>query len=1234
MINLNQSDNSSRFVYEPGDYPEILDRDYEIIEGISRTGFKETYKVKNVPGNNEEILAHVFTLPQSNLIENASDLLGNRIEYINSLDCPSFTPVLCRNMTVSDDYINVGIVYNTWSNQPLASRISLNATDHDLVSNRMSSVELRKTLLALCDAVLEIHAFNDRRSDGRQQWHLGLNPYSVLFIDDEIRLTDVMLEYLTLKLVQGSDNTDSRWDLLWSAPEVIRQTVENIGPGSDIWSFGIIMYQLMGEAYPFAGNSVARKLVNICASSDNKKRLDFLPVSLGKILTKCLEKDPLKRYQSFDGLRRDLQTAEFTKTCGAREQHENEYYAQKCDCGMGFSHLVVKRPYSGQETKWFQPPQLPDTLLPGTTEFIELNLHLMHHEDFHKFKNTGKKIRIAVRPKNGGIVIDDIIIPFLPPPKFDIVENQITAAYDPSIDLINFDIQLQLVESEAVIEKITALIGDIRVPESNVVFNAAMSEIKKGNPELPVRISVPQDLLELDHPNEISLILQLKNRKDPLTIDQTHIGDTFTFTLTNPPTLVFIPNREFIQVEVFCGEGVNTVSRRINLGNTGNSRIEINSVEIGIETDGDALQQPEFIKTVNHDGYIDPEDTGDIQLVLEPSKLSDRNDIHVIKIVFQYFYNEKWEEKIISKRINFSTRTLIPGELLAVDFGTTNTYCAAIKESIDPDAKAVHLSFSENNSDGVIPSVIKYAGLRDFSIGIGPQRDFFHGQPNVFKSFKRQFASQEKLFAILTGSGKSANYEAEQLIKDYIGKLIEAIKVEHGFEFKHFVFTHPSNMDVNQRKRFVRMLQDIDIDPARCVFIDEACSSAIYSIMQHHTEWVGKYRLVVYDFGGGTTDLTYFLVENDSGIYTIDTVDISGLPEFGGDDLTEIVFDQCISSILENYLGIENQTRDESLSLLLPADFQGLSQITYDPRFEKECRHNLGHLKIEADRLKILMSQSDENEQIRSMGLYFFDGRKKVPDQVRVDVFVKKEQFLEKAREELKKSIQTTIDMFVNNERELSENYIATPVHLVLSGRSSALPLVKEMFQEIIASEKMNIADITHSDLLKECVAKGASYYYFSQSTGADFIRIKGGEGVNQIRIGLRDFDPTGGTGPIPMGFVFKELVSVNTKLIPDHMEMEKLDLGYAVNEIDYKFSFDSDGRLNQEIELFQHSGSNSHFSQMVCTSIGKYDLKKKDADPGATATVNGRLRVAVYEGSKIKVKAKINGQWHPLVRV
>jgi serine/threonine protein kinase/Flp pilus assembly protein TadD len=81
-----------------------------------------------------------------------------------------------------------------------------------------------------------------------------------------------------------------------------------VGPRSDIFSLGVVMYQMLTGRLPFqAGSQVGLlyEIVHMRAPALSRMRPE-LPPALGRVLDKALEKDPEERYQSAGELLKDL----------------------------------------------------------------------------------------------------------------------------------------------------------------------------------------------------------------------------------------------------------------------------------------------------------------------------------------------------------------------------------------------------------------------------------------------------------------------------------------------------------------------------------------------------------------------------------------------------------------------------------------------------------------------------------------------------------------------------------------------------------------------------------------------------------------------------------------------------------------------------------------------------------------------------------------------------------------
>ena len=92
---------------------------------------------------------------------------------------------------------------------------------------------------------------------------------------------------------------------------------------SDIYSLGVVMYQLATSRLPFAGGSSSDTLNRIINSQpDAIARFNYnIDPELERIIRKCMEKDPEGRYQSARELEIDLKNLKRDSESGASESN-------------------------------------------------------------------------------------------------------------------------------------------------------------------------------------------------------------------------------------------------------------------------------------------------------------------------------------------------------------------------------------------------------------------------------------------------------------------------------------------------------------------------------------------------------------------------------------------------------------------------------------------------------------------------------------------------------------------------------------------------------------------------------------------------------------------------------------------------------------------------------------------------------------------------------------------------
>ena len=140
--------------------------------------------------------------------------------------------------------------------------------------------------------------------------HRDLKPSNVL-IDpfDQVRITDFGLA----KRLDGSSDLTVTGQMIGSpnylSPEQAAGRQAEVGPASDVYAIGALLYELLTGRPPFLAESLTATLLQICSTEPVGPRAlnPSIPRDLETICLKCLQKRCLARYSTAEALAGDLE---------------------------------------------------------------------------------------------------------------------------------------------------------------------------------------------------------------------------------------------------------------------------------------------------------------------------------------------------------------------------------------------------------------------------------------------------------------------------------------------------------------------------------------------------------------------------------------------------------------------------------------------------------------------------------------------------------------------------------------------------------------------------------------------------------------------------------------------------------------------------------------------------------------------------------------------------------------
>lgn len=225
---------------------------------------------------------------------------------------------------------------------------------------------------------------------------------------------------------------------------------------------------------------------------------------------------------------------------------------------------------------------------------------------------------------------------------------------------------------------------------------------------------------------------------------------------------------------------------------------------------------------------------------------------------------------------------------LGIDFGTSTNYVTRWNEN-DGSVKGVpNLDPAIYTGDEVFPNVIYYCQNGEKLVGLSAVRRASIDPVNGVLGVKRRLVEDNWEYNIPALGIKYSPMDVSTDIFQYIKDKVTSNN--GGAPINGVVISVPYAYGNKERMKIRRAaeragLQVLDL-------IEEPVAAAIsYGIFQKTSTMGHSEKIMVFDFGGGTLDITVFSYEKSSGgQVTIEVLNTEGIRDFGGQVIDDILF--------------------------------------------------------------------------------------------------------------------------------------------------------------------------------------------------------------------------------------------------------------------------------------------------------------------------------------------------------
>ncbi len=269
---------------------------YKIFEHLGRGGMGDVYKAEDIKLNRTVALKFLPTDLTGD--DEAQQRFIHEARTASALDHPNIGTIY--EINEEDGHTFIAMAY--YEGDTLKDKIDSNKTGLDIE-------ECLDIASQIADGLSRAHS--------KEIIHRDIKPANILMTEEgQVKIIDFGLAKLKGHTMLTKTGT-TLGTVAYMSPEQTRGEV--VDHRSDIWSLGVMIYEMLAGEQPFKGDydqAIIYSIMNEEPEFITKIRSE-VPVEIERILIKALEKNPEKRYQSVKEMLEALKDAKKDLKAGA-----------------------------------------------------------------------------------------------------------------------------------------------------------------------------------------------------------------------------------------------------------------------------------------------------------------------------------------------------------------------------------------------------------------------------------------------------------------------------------------------------------------------------------------------------------------------------------------------------------------------------------------------------------------------------------------------------------------------------------------------------------------------------------------------------------------------------------------------------------------------------------------------------------------------------------------------------